>query len=90
MERHLVTLLVKLGVVASLASILVRSNAVQRMLLREARTLNQRLLLALWFGVIFPGRGGALLNPPTTPWICLKAACSPEFWGVRQRMLAAF
>ena len=64
MERHLVTLLVKLGVVASLASILVRSNAVQRMLLRESRTLNQRLLLALWFGVIFSlGAAARLLNP---------------------------
>ena len=53
MERLLVTLLVKLGVVASLASILVRPDAVQRMLLRENRTLNQRLQLALWFSAVF-------------------------------------
>jgi len=53
LEGHLITLLVKLGVVASLASILVRSNAVKRMLMREARTLNQRLQLALWFSGIF-------------------------------------
>ena len=53
MERLLVTLLVKLGVVASLASILVRPDAVQRMLLRENRTLNQRLQLSLWFSAIF-------------------------------------
>jgi two-component system LytT family sensor kinase len=52
-ELLLLTLLVKLGVVASLASILVRSNAVQRMLLRENRTLNQRLQLALWFSGVF-------------------------------------
>jgi two-component system, LytTR family, sensor kinase len=52
-ESLLVTLLVKLGVVASLASILVRPVAVQRMLLRENRTLNQRVQLALWFWVIF-------------------------------------
>ena len=52
-EAHLVTLLVKLGVVASLASVLVRSNAVQRMLLRETRTLAQRLQLTLWISVIF-------------------------------------
>jgi len=52
-EPLLLTLLVKLGVVASLASILVRPNAVQRMLLRENRTLNQRLKLALWFSVVF-------------------------------------
>ena len=53
MERLFVTLLVKLGVVASLASILVRPTAVQRMLLRENRTLNQRLQLALWFSGVF-------------------------------------
>jgi two-component system LytT family sensor kinase len=52
-ESLLVTLLVKLGVVASLASILVRPDAVQRMLLRENRTLNQRVQLALWFSAIF-------------------------------------
>jgi len=52
-EPLLLTLLVKLGVVASLASILVRPNAVQRMLLRENRTLNQRLKLALWFSAVF-------------------------------------
>ncbi len=53
MDSLLLTLLVKLGVVASLASILVRPNAVQRMLLRENRTLNQRLQLALWFSGVF-------------------------------------
>jgi two-component system LytT family sensor kinase len=52
-EPFLLTLLVKLGVVASLASILARSGAVQRMLLRENRTLNQRLQLALWFSGVF-------------------------------------
>jgi len=52
-ERLFVTLLVKLGVVASLASILVRPYAVQRMLMRENRTLNQRLKLALWFSGVF-------------------------------------
>jgi len=53
MERLLVTLLVKLGVVASLASILVRPYGVQRMLMRENRTLNQRLKMALWFSGVF-------------------------------------
>lgn len=52
-EGYWVTLLVKLGVVASLASILMRSNAVKRMLMRESRTLNQRLQLALWFAASF-------------------------------------
>ena len=53
LEGYLVTLLVKLGVVASLASILVRANTAKRMLMRETRTLNQRLQLALWFSSIF-------------------------------------
>ncbi len=52
-ETHWITLLVKLGVVASLASILVRSTMVKRMLLREVRTLNQRLQLAVAFSVVF-------------------------------------
>src|SRR6266568_1457844 len=52
-EASLVTLLVKLGVVASLASILTRSSGMKRALLRELRTLNQRLRFALWFAAIF-------------------------------------
>ncbi len=61
-EEHLVvlmTLMIRLGVVAALASILVRSNRFKRMLLREQRTLNQRLLLALSFSSIF-GAGVAV------------------------------
>lgn len=59
MERHLITLLVKLGVVAVLASFMVRTNAFKRMLMREQRTLNQRLVLALSFAGIF-GTGVAI------------------------------
>jgi two-component system LytT family sensor kinase len=65
-DKLLLTLLVKLGVVASLASILVRPNAVQRMLLRENRTLNQRLQLALWFsGVFATGVATRVLTNPS-------------------------
>src|SRR6185369_13363957 len=52
-EASLVTLLVKLGVVASLASILTRSSGVKRTLLREVRTLGQTLRFGLWFAAIF-------------------------------------
>jgi len=52
-EAYFIILLVKLGVVAALASILVRADAVKRLLLREQRTLNQRVLLALWFSGVF-------------------------------------
>jgi two-component system, LytTR family, sensor kinase len=55
-EQHLITLLVKIGVVTSIAGFGVRSAAVRRMLLREERTLRQRVSLALWFAAIFaPG-----------------------------------
>jgi two-component system LytT family sensor kinase len=59
LEQHLIRLLLKLGVVAVLASFLVRSGAFKRMLMREDRTLNQRLMLALSFAAIF-GTGVAI------------------------------
>jgi two-component system LytT family sensor kinase len=49
----LVILLVKLAVSASLASILTRSQRFQRMLLREERTLTQRVQMALVCAGIF-------------------------------------
>ncbi|HLJ13069.1 MAG TPA: sensor histidine kinase [Bryobacteraceae bacterium] len=52
-EQHLVILLVKLAVAASLASILTRSTRFQRMLLRDERTLPQRLQMALGGSAIF-------------------------------------
>jgi len=58
-EEHLVVLLIRLGVVAALASILVRSDAIKRMLLREQRTLTQRLVLSAGFASIF-GTGVAI------------------------------
>jgi len=55
-EQYLITLLVKIGVVAAIASFGVRSNAVKKMLQREERTLEQRFWLALWFVALFaPG-----------------------------------
>ena len=52
-EQHTVVLLVKLAVAASLASIMVRFSAFQRMLMREERTLHQRLKLALGISAVF-------------------------------------
>src|SRR5579871_2355444 len=51
--QHLVILLVKLAVAASLASILTRSGRLQRMLMREERTLAQRVQMALVCAAIF-------------------------------------
>ncbi len=53
MQQQILVLLVRLAVVASLASILVRLGPFKRMLLREERTLNQRLVLALSFSSVF-------------------------------------
>src|SRR5215469_4040 len=49
----LIQLLIKLGVVASIASILARWNAFQKVLLQDNRTLNQRLALAAWLSTVF-------------------------------------
>jgi two-component system LytT family sensor kinase len=56
LELYLITLLVKIGVAAAIASFGVRSSAFRRMLQREERTLAQRVRLALWFVALFlPG-----------------------------------
>ena len=52
-QQLLVTLLVKVGVVASLASILVRSGSFKALLFRERRALAQSLQLGLFLGVAF-------------------------------------
>jgi len=51
--QHLLLLCVKLAVAASLASLLTRSAAFQRMLLREERTLGQRVKMAVVCAAIF-------------------------------------
>ncbi len=51
--RQLVILLLRLAVAASLASILTRFGSFQRMLMREERTLVQRVKLALSLAVVF-------------------------------------
>jgi two-component system LytT family sensor kinase len=51
--QHLVILLVKLAVAAALASVLTRSVGFQRMLMREERTLAQRVFMAVVCAIIF-------------------------------------
>ncbi len=51
----LVTLLVKIAVIASIASISLRWNFAKRMFLREQRTIRQRLELSTLFGIVFAG-----------------------------------
>jgi two-component system LytT family sensor kinase len=52
-QPYIVILLVKLAVAASLASILARSGAFQRMLMREERTFTQRVKMALVCAAIY-------------------------------------
>src|SRR5258707_1827188 len=59
LEQYLVVLLIKLAVAAALASVLVRAAAFKRMLLREERTLSQRVQFALGVASIF-GTGVAV------------------------------
>src|SRR5881392_1226959 len=63
-QQQLVVLLLRLAVAASLASILVRFTAFQRMLMLEDRTVMQRVKLALSLTAAF-GAGVAVrvLNP---------------------------
>src|SRR5215467_11846632 len=53
LEQYLVILFVKLAVAASLAAILARPTAIQRLLLEEERSLSKRLQLALAFSIVF-------------------------------------
>ena len=46
-------LLVKLAAMASLASVLARSNSFKNLLMGETRTLRQRVVLSLWLGSAF-------------------------------------
>lgn len=59
MEQYLITLLVKLGVVASIAAFVIRYQPLRRTLLREDRTPEERLRLSGWFSAIF-GAGVAI------------------------------
>jgi two-component system, LytTR family, sensor kinase len=52
-EQHLVALLVKIAVAASVASILMRFRGIRRIILHNDRTVGERLQLALIFSVIF-------------------------------------
>ena len=64
MKDQLITLLVKVGVIAAIASFGVRSTAIKRMLLRDERTLDQRVRLSLWFTALFaPGEIIRILAP---------------------------
>lgn len=55
LDEQLMLLLLQVAVAAAVASILARLNAFVRMLMREERSFEQRLLMALAFGAVFGG-----------------------------------
>ena len=72
MKDQLITLLVKVGVIAAIASFGVRSTVIKRMLLREERTLAQRVRLSLWFtGLFAPGEIIRILTQATQDYSAL-------------------
>ena len=64
-EPNLITLLLKLGLVASIAGFTIRYGPLRATLMMEARTLNQRLRLALWFAGIFASGVGIRVLVPS-------------------------
>ena len=54
-QQQLAALLIKIAVAASIASILMRFGRIQKILLREERTVSRRLQLAFIFALIFGG-----------------------------------
>jgi two-component system, LytTR family, sensor kinase len=54
-QSTLVSLLVKLATMAAIASVLARSATFKSILMKENRTLRERLSLALWLSVVFAG-----------------------------------
>lgn len=53
LQQTFYTLLLQLAASAALASLLARSSAFQRMILRDQRTINERFQLALVFALVF-------------------------------------
>jgi two-component system LytT family sensor kinase len=63
-QQQLAALLIKVAVAASLASIVMRFGRFQRMLLRNERSLQERLHLALIFSLLFGASAAVrILNP---------------------------
>jgi two-component system LytT family sensor kinase len=52
-DTYLVSLLVKLAAMASVASVLARFSPFKALLMRENRAMKQRLSLSLWFSIVF-------------------------------------
>ncbi len=65
LDGYLVPLLLKLGVMASIASVLARSNKFKSMLMRENRTVRQRFILALWLSIVFATGVGIRVAGPS-------------------------
>jgi two-component system, LytTR family, sensor kinase len=63
-EQHLVSLLVKIAVAASVASILMRFRRIRRIVLHDDRTIRERVQIALIFSLIFgAGEMARIMTP---------------------------
>src|SRR3954454_13253704 len=65
LQDYLVPLLLKLGVMASIASLLARSSTFKAMLMLENRTLNQRMTLSALLSIVFGGTVAMRLLDPS-------------------------
>ena len=64
LNLFLVSLLIRLGIMASIASVLARSSRFKSVLMQEDRTLSQRLALTLWLSAVFAASVGARVMIP--------------------------
>ncbi len=82
-QQQLAALLIKVAVSASIASILMRFNRIQRILLRDDRTVSDRLQLAFIFSILFGASAGihSLTNQYPAIDLALEGATIAGFLG---------
>lgn len=82
-QQQLAALLIKVAVAASIASILMRFNRIQKILLRDDRTVADRLQLAFIFSILFGASAGvhSLTNQYPAIDLALEGATIAGFLG---------
>ncbi|MBV8867296.1 MAG: histidine kinase [Acidobacteriaceae bacterium] len=82
-QQQLAALLIKVAVSASIASILMRFNRIQKILLRDDRTVADRLQLAFIFSILFGASAGvhSLTNQYPAIDLALEGATIAGFLG---------
>ncbi len=82
-QQQLAALLIKVAVSASIASILMRFNRIQKILLRDDRTVNDRVQLAFIFSILFGASAGvrSLANQYAAIDLALEGSIIAGFLG---------